>query len=268
MPVSNYTWSLVVSSNSEEVLQSTLLGSGETNLAEEVIIERGASSAAIAYNSGADKATGDILVFAHQDVYLPIGWSSALFKCVSQLAEINCDWGVAGIYGVKESGKGVGHVYSTGLKKFVGESFTDPIQVSSVDEMIIIVRRTTGLRFDEKLPGFHLYGTDICLEAEKRGMRNFVLPCFALHNSVGIKYLPFSFWRSYMYLRNKWRHRLPVKTPCTMITYGCIPIISHLASSYWSSLRGKRNPGARVADPEQFYSNHLKKQIDLCKKSC
>jgi hypothetical protein len=248
----------VVASNSDGVLRSTLLGSGEANLAKEIIVMRDAPSAASAYNSGIDKTTGDILVFAHQDVFLPAGWSEALFKCIKRLAEMDPSWAVAGVYGVTESGKGVGHVYSTGLKRFVGESFTGPIQVSSIDEMIIILRRSTGLRFDEKLPGFHLYGTDICLEAEAHGMRSYVLPCFALHNSVGIKYLPFNFWQGYMYLRNKWKHRLPIKTPCTAITYGCIPIIDHLARFCWSSIRGKIKPGSRVADPERFYLEHLK----------
>jgi len=124
--------------------------------------------------------------------------------------------------------------------------------------MIIIMRRDSALRFDEKLPGFHLYGTDICSEAEVRGMRSYVLPCFAFHNSVGIQYLPLSFWQAYLYLRNKWQQKLPIKTPCTTITYGCMPIIKHLLISYWQSIRRKEEPGTRVADPEQFYSQHLK----------
>lgn len=255
MPNHNKTWSLVVASNSDEVLQSCLLRSGETSLAKEIIIEHNASSASSAYNAGIDKTTGEIVVFAHQDVFLPIGWSKMLFRCINQLSEIDANWAVAGLYGITESGKGVGYVYSTGLRQFVGERFIVPIQVTSLDEMVIILRRASGLRFDEKLSGFHLYGTDICMEAEKHGMGNYVLPCFAIHNSIGIKYLPLSFWKAYIYLRKKWKYKLPIKTPCTTITYGCIPIMDHLLRSWWSSVRGKRKPGIRVSDPERLCSN-------------
>ena len=143
-------------------------------------------------------------------------------------------WGVTGAYGVTTCGKGAGHIYSTGLGRFVGEPFTEPIQVRSLDEMLLVLRRSADIRFDERVPGFHLYGTDICLEAEARGMRNCVLPCFALHNSIGIKWLPMSFWQAYIYLRRKWKNRLPLITPCTKITAGCTPIINHILTTGWS----------------------------------
>jgi len=258
MPLEKVTWSLVTAVNSDEVLRGNLLRSDETNRANEVIIEWNAPTASSAYNSGMDRTTGDLIVFAHQDVFLPLGWASSLSTCVNQLEEIDKDWGVAGVYGVTNSGKGVGYVYSAGLRRFVGESFTDPTQVSTIDEMIIILRRSAGLRFDEQLPGFHLYGTDICLEAEAQGMKNYVLPCFAFHNSIGVKYLHSSFWQAYLYLRNKWKKRLPIKTPCTTITYGCLPIVDHLARTCWSSIQGKQKPGSRVDDPDKFYSDYIR----------
>lgn len=166
-------------------------------------------------------------------------------------------WGVAGAYGVTTYGKGAGYVYSIGLRRLVGEPFTEPIQVRSLDEMLLVLRRSVDLRFDERLPGFHLYGTDICLEAEVRGMRNYALLCFALDNSSGIKWLPLSFWRAYMYLRRKWKDRLPVVTPCTKITTGCTPIINYILTRGWLSVLGKNKPGCRVINPESFYVERL-----------
>jgi hypothetical protein len=251
------TWSLVVAVNSEEVLQSNLLGSGEANSAREIFIRRNPLSAAMAYNTGLADCTSDIVVFAHQDVFLPTGWARALSQSICALTASDPNWAVAGVYGVTRSGIGKGHVYSTGLGRFVGESFAEPTQVRSLDEMLLILRRSAGLRFDERLPGFHLYGTDVCLEAAVRGMSSYVVPCFALHNSCGIKVLPMSFWSAYMYLRKKWQSQLPVVTPCTKITVGCGPIMNHMIRACWSSVRGKSTSGLRIADPGRFSVEEL-----------
>jgi GT2 family glycosyltransferase len=255
------TWSLVVTANSEVVLNNNLLRSGEANYAKEIKIQRNAPNAATAYNAGMTECTGDVVVFAHQDVFLPAGWAKKLCHYMELLTSRDPHWGVAGLYGVAMAGDSAGHVYSLGLRRFVGRPFSKPIQISTLDEMLLIMQRTSGLRFDEQLPGFHLYGTDICMEAAARGMKNYVVPCFALHNSRGIKRLPLSFWRSYMYLRRKWWDRLPIATPCTRISASCSPIMEHILTTFWSSVWGKNNPGSRVDDPEQFYDEHLAAEI-------
>jgi len=251
------TWSLIVASNSDDVLRNNLLGSDEVNTAKEILIERDEASAAYAYNSGIDKTTGNIMVFAHQDVFLPPEWSKKMLLAVAELTAYDPNWGAAGLYGITETGEGAGFVYSTGLMRFVGEAFHAPIRVRSIDEMVIIMRRSSGLKFDENLPGFHLYGTDICMEAESLGMQNYVLPCFALHNSVGIMYLPWSFWKAYFFLRNKWKMRLPIITPCTTITYGSMPILRHFAEVLLAAVRKKKKLGSRVNDPSRFYGDSI-----------
>lgn len=254
---SEINWSIVVASNSDDVLQTNLLGSGEANSAMEVVVQRNATSAATAYNAGLAICTSDVVVFAHQDVFLPAGWAKVLSNSIERLAALDPQWGVAGVFGITAFGNGVGYTYSTGLRRFVGEPFQEAIPVRSLDEMVLVIRRSSGLRFDEQLPGFHLYGTDICLESEVRGMRNYALPCFALHNSCGVKWLPMSFWRAYMYLRRKWKDRLPVVTPCTEITVGCTPIINHILTAGWLSVRGRNTPSCRVTNPESFYVERL-----------
>ena len=44
-----------------------------------------------------------------------------------------------------------------------------PAQVATLDELLLIVKRDSGLRFDPEL-GFHLYGADICLQAIEQGL--------------------------------------------------------------------------------------------------
>jgi len=156
-------WSLIVAVNSENVLRSNLLRSAEAISAKEVVIQHNPKNASIAYNEGKAKATGEILVFAHQDVYLPPGWAEQLTESIEKLTIKDPNWGVAGVYGVSSAGQGAGYVYSSGLRGFVGEPIFGSICVSTIDEMLLIIRRTAGLQFDEMLPGFHLYGTYICL---------------------------------------------------------------------------------------------------------
>jgi len=251
------TWSLVVAANSDDLLHNNLLRSGESNSAKDIVVRRDAVNIGIAYNEAMAECTADIVVFAHQDVFLPDGWARKLLHAIRRLTLEDPNWGVAGVFGMTASGDGVGHVYSTGLRRFVGCAFENPFQVRSLDEMLLILRRSSGLSFDERLPGFHLYGTDICLEAEARGMRNYAVPCFTFHNSCGIKRLPLSFWQAYLYLRWKWRDRLPIQTPCTAITAGCTPIINHVLWTSWSSIREKNKPGSRVTDPQHFYMEHI-----------
>jgi hypothetical protein len=266
MKMAEFTWSLVVAVNSDEVLKSNLLLSGEGNLSKEVVIRRHSISAGAAYNDGLAETTGEVVVFAHQDVYLPAGWSKKLSQVIERLTAQDPEWGLAGVYGTTVSGSGAGFVYSIGLRHFVGDPFTEAIRVRSLDEMLLIMRRSSNLCFDERLPGFHLYGTDICLEAEARGMNNYVVPAFAVHNSCGIKWLPLSFWQAYMYLRKKWADRLPVTTPCTKITKGCTPIIEYFLTNLLAMVRNKKELGSRVPDPGKFYSEHLAPAIE--RKTC
>ncbi|MBW1739124.1 MAG: hypothetical protein JRJ69_16715 [Deltaproteobacteria bacterium] len=250
-------WTLVAATNSKEVLETNLLGSVEAESANELILMQDPESASHAYNEALCRSSNEILVFAHQDVYLPRGWGVELQEAISLLNRKDPDWGVAGVYGVTETGKGAGYVYSTGLRRFVGQCFSAPLQVRTLDEMLLIVRRSSGLQFDEDLPGFHLYGTDICLEAQMRGMKNYVLPCFTLHNSNGVRHLPLSFWQAYLYLRKKWRKQLPIMTPCTKITFACSPILRDFIRRRFLGILWRNNPGSRVNDPERFYEEEL-----------
>ncbi len=217
---------------------------------------------AAAYNEGLAEAAGEIVAFAHQDVYLPPGWSRGLQAALYRLNQVDPSWGAVGPFGVTQTGETKGFVYASGLRRFVGRPLPDVAEVSSLDEILVMLRRNSGLRFDENLPGFHLYGTDLRLQAAAKGLRSYVIPCFAFHNSRGIARLPWSFWRAYLYLRRKWRDRLPVRTPCTTITRFCFPMFRHLIQHSVGQVRGRIKPGTRVADPAAFYREHLKPALE------
>ncbi len=233
-------WSLVVAVNNEEVLRETLLKSPVIDAKCQVITKKNCASAGKAYNSALAAAQHEIIVFAHQDVYLPAPWIEDLKKSLRQLAARDPNWGVLGVVGVSRHKQIAGYCYSTGLGSVVGQPLAGPVEAESLDELLLVSRRSSRLRFDEQLPGFHFYGADICLESQKRGMKNYIVPAFCIHNSNGVRYFPFAFWRAYLYMRCKWRKQLPLMTSCTAITRFCRPLFEAWVKHVVAMIRGKR----------------------------
>jgi Glycosyltransferase like family len=246
--------SFIVASHDEDVLRSSLLASPDLAGEVEVSVHRHCASAALAYNQGIDSTRGAVMVFVHQDVYLPADWLARVRDTLAWLAEHDPDWGVVGAFGMEKSGAGQGLVYSTGLGRCLGSDFTGARRVETLDEVLLILRRASGLRFDESLPGFHLYGADVCLEAEKRGMGNYAISACAIHNSNGIGIVPWAYWRSYRFMRRKWWSRLPVQTPCMAITKSGAPALRYVTRSLFSLATKSRSIGTRVADPSLLWA--------------
>ncbi|WP_155322049.1 hypothetical protein [Desulfosarcina ovata] len=161
------------------------------------------------------------MVFAHQDVYFPNGWFSNLSRIIDELNKKDKKWAVLGIIGVDINGAIEGRTWSTGLRKEVGCSLTYPRLVQSIDELVIVINRIAGIVFDEKLPGFHLYGTDIVQTAILNGFSAYVIDNPVIHNSLPIIKLDNGFTKAYRYMKKKWKTILPIKSPVTTITrYG------------------------------------------------
>jgi glycosyltransferase involved in cell wall biosynthesis len=242
-------WVLIAATNNEQVLRTCLLKSPEASSASQTLLQSGFASAASAYNAAIDKADAEILVFAHQDMYFPEGWFARLEKVVEQLAKDDPNWGVLGIWGVDQQGGRAGHVYCAGLQHTLGQDQASVRPIRTLDETVLILRKSSGLRFDEKLPGFHFYGTDICLEASRRGMKCYVVSAFCIHNTNGYKMLPWQFWQGYFFVRNKWKKQLPIISTCAEVTFWCWPALRWNILRLRQMILGRHHPGKRVADP-------------------
>lgn len=238
----------VVAACDEAVLRAALLASPDLAGAE-ISVQRNAPCAGAACNRGLEQTQAEVIVFAHQDVFLPAGWVGSLRESVNYLAANDPDRGIPGVYGVSKAGEWMGWTYSNGSGEALGQPFPTPRPVRVLDEMLLIVRRSANLRFDENLPGFHLYGTDICLEAEKRGMQNYIISYFAIHNSKGLLWLPSTFWRACLHLQKTRAAQLPVQATCAVLTHSRFAVLKEFFLDW---LRAKYNPerfGTRVADP-------------------
>lgn len=175
-------------------------------------------SAPLAYNSILDAAESPYVVLAHQDVYLPANFFKRLFLAIATLNKLAPEWGVLGIIGKDTCGHVVGRVWSNGLQKEVGSCLEGVVPVVSIDELLIVIRRDSGLRFDEGLPGFHLYGTDIVLTALERGFGAYVTDAPVIHNSLPVRRLDASYEAAYRYMQRKWSRRLPLDTLIVSVT--------------------------------------------------
>lgn len=202
--------SVVCISNDGRVLRGNL-GRSLFVADNEFILVKNPESATKGLNEGIEKASNDVVVMVHQDVFLPKTWSGALERALDQLGSEK--WGVLGVAGMTEQWEWRGYIEDRGAPwgPWEKELEGNPIEVYVLDELLMVIKKSDGLRFDEKLKGFHLYASDICLNAKMQGMKNFVFNGYLKHNSDvhrGNLNYPRDpvFLDSYYYLRSKYRN--------------------------------------------------------------
>lgn len=255
-------WSVICAVNDEQILNSCLLRSPDLVSASDIVLKTGFSSAAAAYNSGIRESRGEIMVFVHQDVYLPEGWALRAEKAIKAIEAQDPNWGVLGAWGVTNAGKRAGYLYWSGQPGVAGRQFEAGIEVGTLDELILVLRKSSGLAFDEAMGGFHMYGADICLEAQRQGMKNYAISAFCIHNSNDYKLLPWEFWKAYFYMRKKWKSQLPIRTTCIEITRYCWPMVQWNFVHAVNLALGRKKVNKRVPDPSLLYESIMRRASD------
>lgn len=216
----NRAFSIVVLVNDENIYKSNILSSPLFNNdnSHDIIPKYFCCSASIAFNEGVDSAKNDLVVLAHQDVIFPENWDEYLYDAIAKIELTDKDWGVLGCCGVKDNGEGVGFLYCNGNGKVLGKPFKTPIEIQTLDEVVLVIKKTSGIRFDNNLPFFHMYGTDICLTARSYGKKSYAISAFILHNSMSYNEFPKEFYICYNYIYSKWKYLLPIYTSCVIIS--------------------------------------------------
>ncbi len=141
-------------------------------------------SASQALNRGFRKSRGKVIVFCHQDIIFPENWLSDLIVKIEELDQQVASWGVIGPAGRCVDGSRSGHILDPHGKLFHPPF---PRQVQTLDELCMIIRGKSELRFDEYFDHFHLYGADFCLMAACRDMPCYTVDCYLEHLSGGNK---------------------------------------------------------------------------------
>ena len=243
----------VVAVNKKVVLEKNFLASPCLADAHphQILLQSGFKSASAAYNDAIEKSINDVIVFCHQDMFFPGPWIPQLQQNIQWLDSHDPDWGVLGCSGITRDRKMYGHVYSAGLG-ILGEP-TEPKPIQTLDEIVLILRKCSGLRFDDKLPHFHLYGADICLRAAVQGMKSYAISAFCVHNTTQSFDLPKEFYECCEYMRQVWRGHLPIETTCITITTSNIPVyLRRLRQAYLKHVRRKQHDVIPVNDATQI----------------
>ncbi|MFZ2174968.1 MAG: glycosyltransferase [Rhodococcus sp. (in: high G+C Gram-positive bacteria)] len=164
------------------------------------------------FNAALNGSSRKIVIFAHQDVYLPAPFISRLLAELNELSRQDANWAVVGAVGADADYQVHGQAWSSGAQKIVGRPCETATRVECLDELLLVVRADIGVQFDPDLPGFHLYGTDIVQTARLSGLASYVVPMQLVHHSKRLANLGGAYKVTYKYLRQKWADRLPVPT--------------------------------------------------------
>lgn len=186
--------SLICVYNNEKQLREQLLASLKNQIGdiEKILLDSrkfGFTSAAQALNYGAEIATGDVLIFLHQDIFIKDKNGIEKFAKAIESTDIG---DLTGIVGVRDKSS----IYYTNLtdgpefNEKIVEKFNkeELIDVSTVDEVMLGMRRETWEKhkFDDRLcDKWHLYAVEQSLYARKYGHHVFVYPIQAHHFSHG-----------------------------------------------------------------------------------
>lgn len=192
----------------------------------QVIPQSGFQSAVLAFNDAIEKAENDLIVFAHQDVILPVNWAKQFLARRAEIESLGVSVGVVGCWGITAEGERAGHVYHRDRQiypKKPGDNgnlgyVSLPMRVNTLDELLISFRKSSGLRFDPELPSFFGYAVDVSLTAEARGLQNFAIDCPVVHQTVDQRRIRKELNQSSLFLVEKWNEQLPILTPSGPLT--------------------------------------------------
>jgi glycosyltransferase involved in cell wall biosynthesis len=175
-----------------------------------------ATSMAEGYNRGARMATGDIIIFCHDDIEFLNQEAPQIIR------EDLVDFDIVGVAGTTRLAEGRWH---TAGKKYVhgqvahscdahgneyqvclyGQGCTGPVvsNIQALDGLFFAVRNSilTHVRFDETFSGFHLYDLDFTFAAYLRGYRIAVDYRIHLLHLSGGRYDPI--WKKFNDMFNK-----------------------------------------------------------------
>ncbi|MES2916787.1 MAG: hypothetical protein V4753_16865 [Pseudomonadota bacterium] len=136
------------------------------------------------------EARGRFVIFCHDDIELLDQGFAELLGWTRWLDETDPHWLVAGIAG------GVWRTEShpkPALALHITDKFggnrrrgTLPSRVESLDECFTLMRRARPVISAYDIGGFHLYGTDLCLQAELLGGSAYAIDFHLRHTGQGI----------------------------------------------------------------------------------
>ncbi len=159
--------------------------------------------------------TAPYLIFCHQDVRVGADQTPQhLLSILQELERVDPAWLVAGNAGFDSSGEPILHLDTLHGKP---RCMSLPRRTFSLDENFLILKAGSGLRPSAELHGFHLYGTDLCLNAYRMRGAAYVVDFVVAHLGPGNP-LSEDYRQSLLAFESCWRKQLIaglIRTTCT-----------------------------------------------------
>lgn len=165
--------SYITCTNNHEILESCLLPSIKLDWEDEIVIVDKPKSIAEGYNIGIDQAKHKIKCFIHHDIII----TNPEMLRMNIMSYCTKDIGIVGVIGSKKDtvpwwdDGDIGSVIDTrvGIIWFDdGKNYCKTLDG-------IMLATYQDVRFDESIPGFHMYDQDICKQMTDRGLQNFCM---------------------------------------------------------------------------------------------
>ena len=177
------------------------------------------------------EASEPYVIFCHQDLMLDKGHGyEQLITQLNILSNIDTNWAIAGNAGCTEDLTLIVKIADPNCFQSYGEL---PQKVYSLDENFLVIRTASNLRCSLNLGGFHLYATDLCLQATKRGQSCYVIDFYLTHLSGGDTSSK-DFQQSLVKFKQEWNQSFTfclVCTPCTCFGLSRSRIFQHILRS-------------------------------------
>lgn len=192
LPTSEYEYSICTlvtrKAEYEQMLNSFLTKGFDEETCEYLYADNSTKNLFDAYsaiNLFLKQAKGKYVIICHQDILINKDDIHVLRKCLATLDQKDSNWAVCGNAGAAGPNHIVYHIsYPDGTFMNKGNF---PLKVSSLDENFLLIKNDACLKVSGNLKGFHLYATDLVLQAELNGFNSYVIPFNITHKSRGNK---------------------------------------------------------------------------------
>lgn len=180
-------------------------------------------------NQFLNKASGSYIILVHQDVEFKFDNIDVLMQRIDEMNSIDPNWAILGNtgYNIDNINKQYTRITDPGQIDYKVGPF--PSKVSCIDENIMIVKNDLNLMFSSNIGHYHLYGADLCINAENMGYSTYVIDFHILHNSGGFPNK--SFYDTKDRFIKQYQKMLKPKmfrTPCTVMFLSSSKILNFI----------------------------------------
>ena len=170
----------------EEMLQSFVAKGFDVSTCEYLHIDNSERCAFDAYkglNEFLQQAKGKYIIICHQDIILHDHDRVHLEAKIKEIEMLDSNWAILANAG------GINFKWiATNLTQGSGRTIKEkrlPLLTKTIDENFMVVKNSANLALSNRLSGFHMYGTDICLIADILGYKAYVIDFNLTHKSDG-----------------------------------------------------------------------------------